>query len=104
LIQKFCLNESAAVIFDNATSTGAFVTLVIALCFPSVIYFALPLGMPSTISFTLLTVAEIISSIVFLCKKFTDTMPLIITQASILGAFLIAMLIIIASTKKEETK
>ena len=98
LIGVFCKD-----IFATGTSMGGYIAFVIALCLPSLVYFVgRPLGFAVTVDLSLLMAAEIIADIIFMCKPDFPTTSLVITQASILGAFLIASLVIIASIRKED--
>lgn len=98
LVGLFCKD-----IFATPVGTASFITLLIALCIPAVIYLcASKAGYPAIVMCALLMLAEVAISIGFMVKSGTDAKVLAITQACVVGAFLIAMLVFIATAGKKE--
>lgn len=88
-------------IFVNGAGVSAFVCLLIVLCLPSLIYVeADKLKVGGLIATILFVVAEIVLSIIFLVKPSFGVSPYWISQAAVIGSFLIAGLIIVASKRK----
>lgn len=99
LVGLFCKD-----IFATGTGVVSFVCLLIALCIPSVVYFlASKAGSPSVIICLLLMFAELGINIAFMVKP-VDGKICAITQAAVVGAFLIATLVFIAVGDKKENK
>ena len=97
LVGVFCKD-----IFATGVGTASFVTLLVALCIPSLVFFLVKKGETPTIMFLLLMVAELCVSIIFMAKSSLDVKALAITQAIVVGVFLIALLVYFAMDKKEE--
>lgn len=88
-------------IFSNSTGICAFVCLLVTLCLPSLIYaFADNLKVGGLIATILFTVFEVVLNIVFICMPSLGLTPYWISQAIIIGAFLISSLLLVASNRK----
>lgn len=90
-------------IFANGAGTSAFICLLVTLALPSLIYlYSSKLKIPGVIATILFLVAEFVVNILFLCKPSFGDSAFWISQAGVIGAFLVADLIILASNKKPE--
>lgn len=97
LVGVFCSN-----IFSTGVGIAAFVCLLVSLCIPSVIYFfARKGGLATIVLCVLLMVAELAINILFMVNTGLEAKVFAIVQASFIGAFLVAMLVFIASTGKK---
>lgn len=98
LIGLFCAN-----IFSTNVGIAAFVCFLVSLCIPSAIFFlAAKAGNAGIVMTSLLMVAELAINITFMAKPALDAKVFAITQACVIGAFLIAMLVFIAVSGKKE--
>lgn len=98
LVGLFCKN-----IFSTQIGIGAFVCFLIALCIPAVVFFlASKAGNTAIVLCVLLMVAELVINIIFMAKPTIEPSYYAITQASVVGAFLVAMLIVIGVGSKKE--
>ena len=98
LVGLFCKD-----IFATGVGVGAFIVLLVALCLPTLIYlFASKGGYPALVLSVLFAVAEFGISVGFMVKNGSEPKVFAIVEAVVVGAFLIAMLVFIATNKKEE--
>ena len=98
LVGVFCSS-----IFSQSVGIAAFICLLISLCIPSVIYFCAAKGGLATIVLCcLLMAAELAINILFMANTGLEAKTFAIVQASFVGAFLVAMLVFIATAGKKE--
>lgn len=90
-------------IFVNGAGISAFILLLVTLCLPSVVYFVG--GKMTTggrICSVLFILLELAVNIVFMCKPSFGIKAFWITEAILIGVFLIALLIILALFKNND--
>lgn len=97
LIGLFCQN-----LFQTGVGIAAFIMLLVSLALPILILLTKNYGQGLVIILSLLMVAELVMNIVFMVKPNVDGKVFAITQASVVGAFLIATLCLIAFQDKKE--
>ena len=98
LVGLFCKD-----VFATGVGTASFVILLVALCLPTLIYlYASKGGYPTLVLSVLFAVAELGISIGFMVKRDGDPKVLAITEACVVGAFLITILVLIATGNKKE--
>ena len=88
---------------SDTVALGGFIILLVSLVFPSLIYFVSnKFGQAALITSVLFTVFEIATGITFLSISCSSNNPILITEAVEIGLFLIVILVIVATYKKEE--
>ena len=98
LVGLFCKD-----MFTTGVGTTAFVVLLVTLCIPTLIYLFVPKDNFAVLVLSvLLVVAELGVSIGFMVKYQSEAKVFAIVEACVVGAFLVAMLITIASAGKKE--